>query len=137
MKNTTTAQTKLNEFYLKAGTDMSTYSPEDKKEHLALSIEVDKEAKKVSAEDKSDYETLCKKYGIKVSDKFRGWVVSERKGKKPEDGSEAKVTQIVVGLKAEVNGRLFHFDGFISPKKDRVGETLATKIDVAKALSSL
>lgn len=136
MKKTITTQDKLNEFYKTNGNDVGSYSPEAMTEFTTLVGALKKEASKVDPKEKEQYETLCKTHGIKVSDKFRGWDMSERRGKKNEDGTAGKVTQIVVGLKYEIDDTLFHHNGFISPKeKDLEAAKLKVQIAVARALA--
>lgn len=133
---TKTATQKLDEFYQTAGSDVSKYSDEQKKEHLNLAQAAQKEANAVDPKEKAEYEALCAEHKITVSDKFRGWISEERKGKKDEKG-EAKVTQLVEGLtyRGEA-GILFHIRGHISPKKDVEALKKAVRVEAIRALGA-
>lgn len=148
MKDTTekTATEAYNEFITENGSDVSKLTPalqatyskllaakvrEDKKNEKP----VGKRAAKVS-EESVVYKELAEKNGIQVSDKFAGFVEVAKTGPKDKETNKAEVVQYIIGVKANVDGRLWNITANVSPKEisDEVIE--ATKVAAIRVLGA-
>ncbi len=148
MNDTTkkTATEAYNEFITENGSDVSKLTPalqatfqklfaakvrEDKKNEKP----VGKRAAKVS-EESVGYKALAEKNGIQVSDKFAGFVEVAKTGPKDKETNKAEVVQYIIGVKAQIDGKLWNITANVSPK-DITDEIIeATKVAAIRVLGA-
>jgi hypothetical protein len=96
---------------------------------------VGKREQKVS-EEVVVYKELAEKNGIPVSNKFAGFVEVAKTGPKNKETGKADVVQYIVGVNANIDGRLWKITANVSPKEFSDDVVEATKIAAIRVLGA-
>lgn len=145
-KTTKTATESYNEFISENGSDVSKLTPALQATYsklLAAKVREDKKAEKPVgkraakvSEESVGYKALAEKNGIQVSDKFAGFVEVAKTGPKDKETNKAEVVQYIIGVKANVDGKLWNITANVSPK-DITDEVIeATKVAAIRVLGA-
>lgn len=130
-------------FVTEHGSDVTALSGDLLKAHNKLVREISKTAPKVEktenaklVEDRKEYVALVETLGLKASDSFHSFEVTEIASKDKET-QERKVNRIVVGLKYRRNDRLKSIVAYLSPKTANLEDVILEEKKEAIRILSL